>query len=247
MKKHTTDTKFLNSEKQSWGWNQIQYHGASRAIELTSDWTWLKTTLPELSPITQFSKLFYLVWVGFLVFTFKITERPFSQLTAALSTVLLVIVLDSSIIFSLHFILQLAFFLLWIIKLDHKESWMPKNWCFWTVVLEKTLESPLDCKEIQPVHSKGDQSWKHLEGLMLKLKLQYFGTWWEELTPWKRAWCWKDWRQEKGTTEDEMVSWHLWFNGHGFEQALVMDRETWHAAVHGFVKRWTQLSEWTEL
>ena len=60
-------------------------------------------------------------------------------------------------------------------ELDYKESWAPKNLCFWTVVLEKTLESPLDCKEIQPVHPKGDQSWVFTEGLMLKLKLQYFG------------------------------------------------------------------------
>ena len=59
-------------------------------------------------------------------------------------------------------------------ELDCEESWVPKNWCFWTVVL-KTLESPLDCKEIQPVHSKGDQSWVFLEGMMLKLKVQYFG------------------------------------------------------------------------
>ena len=60
-------------------------------------------------------------------------------------------------------------------ELDCEESWTPKNWCFWTVVLEKTLESPLDCKEIQPVHPKGDQSWCSLDGLMLRLKLQYFG------------------------------------------------------------------------
>ena len=59
--------------------------------------------------------------------------------------------------------------------LDCEESWAPKNWCFWTVVLEKTLESPLDCKEIQPVYSKGDRSWVFLEGMMVKLKLQYFG------------------------------------------------------------------------
>ena len=63
--------------------------------------------------------------------------------------------------------------LMW--ELDYKESWAPKNWCFWNVVLEKTLESPLDCKEIQPVHPKGDHSWVSLEGLMLKVKLQYFG------------------------------------------------------------------------
>ena len=60
-------------------------------------------------------------------------------------------------------------------ELDYKESWAPKNWCFWTVVLEKTLESPLDCKKIQPVHTKWDQSWIFIGGLMLKLKLQYFG------------------------------------------------------------------------
>ena len=63
----------------------------------------------------------------------------------------------------------------WMWELDYKESWMLKNWCFWTVVLEKILESPLDCKEVQPVHPKGNQSWIFIEGLMLKLKLQYFG------------------------------------------------------------------------
>ena len=60
-------------------------------------------------------------------------------------------------------------------ELECEESWAPKNWCFWTVMLEKTLESPLDCKEIQPVHSEGDRPWISLEGMMLKLKLQYFG------------------------------------------------------------------------
>ena len=63
---------------------------------------------------------------------------------------------------------------IWIWELDHKESWVPTNWCFWTMVLEKTLESSLDCKEIQPVHPKGNQSWIFI-GRMLKLKLQYFG------------------------------------------------------------------------
>ena len=63
----------------------------------------------------------------------------------------------------------------WMWELDSKESWVPKNWCFFTVVLEKTLESPLDCKEIQPVHLIGNQSWVFIEGLMLKLKLQHFG------------------------------------------------------------------------
>ena len=63
----------------------------------------------------------------------------------------------------------------WLWQLDYKESWALKNWCFWTVLLEKTLESPLDCKEIQPVNPKGNQSWIFISGLMLKLKLQYFG------------------------------------------------------------------------
>ena len=79
----------------------------------------------------------------------------------------------------------------WMWELDHKESWALKKWCFWTVVLEKTLESPLDCKEIQPVHPKGDQSWILLEGLMLKLKLQYFGhlMWITDLS--EKTWCWE--------------------------------------------------------
>ena len=63
----------------------------------------------------------------------------------------------------------------WMWELDYKESWAPKNWCFWTVLLEKTLESPLDCKEIELAYPKGNQSWYSLEGLMLKLKLQFFG------------------------------------------------------------------------
>ena len=87
-------------------------------------------------------------------------------------------------------------------------------------VLEKTLESPLDWKEIQPVHPKGNQSWIFIGGLMLKLKLQYFGHLKNWLI-WKDPDDGKDWRQEeKGTTEDEMVGWHHWLNGHEFEQAL---------------------------
>ena len=95
----------------------------------------------------------------------------------------------------------------WMWVLDYKESWMPKNWCFWTVVLEKTLESPLDCKEIQPVHPKGNSPEYSLEGLMLKVKLQYL--WAPDVKNWliwKDPAAGKDWRQEeKGTTEDEMV------------------------------------------
>ena len=76
-------------------------------------------------------------------------------------------------------------------ELNHKESWEPKNWCFWTEVLEKTLKSPLDCKEIQPVYSEGNQSEYSLDGLMLKLKLQYFGHLMRRTEYLKRPWCWK--------------------------------------------------------
>ena len=79
----------------------------------------------------------------------------------------------------------------WMWELDHKEGWALKNWCFWTVVLEKTLECPLDCKEIKEVNPKGNQSWYSLEGLMLKLKLQYFGHLMWRWFHWKRPWCWE--------------------------------------------------------
>ena len=104
--------------------------------------------------------------------------------------------------------------------LDNKESWMLKNWCFRTVVLEKTLESPLDCKEIQPVYPKGDQSWVFIEGLILKLKLQYFGQL-QELTHWKRPWYWEG--LEAGGEWDNR-GWVGWMDqllyGHELEQVL---------------------------
>ena len=109
----------------------------------------------------------------------------------------------------------------WMWELDYKESWAPKNWCFWTVVLEKTLESPLDCKEIQPVHLKGNQSWIFIGRTDAEA---------ETPVPWplnENNWLiWKDpdagkdWRwEEKGTTEDEMVGWHHRLDGHEFGQA----------------------------
>ena len=101
-------------------------------------------------------------------------------------------------------------------ELDCEESWAPKNWCYWTVVvLEKTLESPLDYKEIQPVHTKGDQSGCSLEGLMLTLNSNTLATSCEELTHWKRPWCWEGLRAGgKGTTEDEMAGWHHRLDAH---------------------------------
>ena len=76
-------------------------------------------------------------------------------------------------------------------ELDHKESWAPKNWCFSTVVLEKNLESPLDCKEIQPVRPKGDQSWIFIGRTDAEAEIPILATWWEELTHWKRPWWWE--------------------------------------------------------
>ena len=95
----------------------------------------------------------------------------------------------------------------WMWELDNKESWVPKNWYFWTVVLKKTLESPLDCKEIQRVHLKGYQSWVFTGRTDAEA---------ETLVLWPPD-AVKDWGQEeKGTIEDEMVAWHHWLNGYGF-------------------------------
>ena len=79
----------------------------------------------------------------------------------------------------------------WMWELDYKESWVLKNWCFWTVVLEKTLESPLDCKEIQPVHPKGNQSWIFFGRTCWSQNSSTLATWCEELIHWERSWCWE--------------------------------------------------------
>ena len=109
-----------------------------------------------------------------------------------------------------------------MLELDHKESWVPKNWCFWTVVLEKTLESPLDCKEIQPVHPKGNQPWISIGRTDAEAEAPI--RWPPDANNWltgKDPDAGKDWRQEeKGTTEDKMIGWHHQLEGHEFEQAL---------------------------
>ena len=106
----------------------------------------------------------------------------------------------------------------WMWQLDYKENWALKNWCFWTVVLEKTLESPLDCKEIKPIYSKGDQSRIFIGRTDIDAET---GLLWppdvKNWLIWKDADVGNDWRQtEKGMTEDEMAGWHHWLNGHEF-------------------------------
>ena len=137
-------------------------------------------------------------------------------------------------------------------ELDCEESWAPKNWCFWTVVLEKTLESPLDCKEIQPVHSKGDRSWVFFGRNDAKAETPVL--WPPHAKSWligKDSDDGRDWRQEeKGTTEDEMAGWH-----HGLDGRWVWvnsGRWWWTgrpgcAAIHGIAKSWRRPSDWTEL
>ena len=116
----------------------------------------------------------------------------------------------------------------WMWELDYKENWALKNWCFWTLVLEKTLESPLDCKEIQPVHPKGNQSWIFIGRTDAKAETPIL--WPPDVRNWliwKDCDAGKDWRQEeKGVTENEMVEWHYPLNGHEFEQALGEDRKS---------------------
>ena len=135
-------------------------------------------------------------------------------------------------------------------ELDYKESWMPKNWCFWTAMFEKTLESPLDFKDIHPVDPQGNQSWIIIGRTDAEAEIPIL--WPPDVKDWfigKDPDAGKDWRQEeKGMTEDEMVGWHHWFNGHGFQQApRVGDGQGSLACCSPWVTgSQTGLSDWTK-
>ena len=138
-------------------------------------------------------------------------------------------------------------------ELDCEESWAPKNWCFWTVVLEKTLESPLDCKEIQPVHSKGNQPWVFFGRNDAKAETPVL------CPPHVKSWLigkvsdagWDQGQEEKGTTEDEMAEWHHWLGGHESEWTPgVGDGQGGLACCSSWGRKESDMTErlnWTEL
>ena len=138
-------------------------------------------------------------------------------------------------------------------ELDCSESWAPKNWCFWTEVLEKTLESPLDCKEIQPVHSKGDQPWVFIRRTDAKAETPV--SWPPHTKSWligKDSDAGRDWGQEeKGMTEDEMAGWHHWLDGHEFGWTLgVVDGQGGLVCCNSWGCKESDMTEhlnWTDL
>ena len=148
-----------------------------------------------------------------------------------------------------HFLLKYTCGYVWMWELDCEEGWAPKNWSFWTVVLEKTLESPLDCKEIQPVHSKGDQSWVFFGRTGVKAETLIL---WP---PHAKSWVIgkeSDWGLGAGEEGDDR-GWDGWMASPTWWTWVWVNSgswwwtEAWCAAVHGVAKSRTRLSDWTEL
>ena len=135
----------------------------------------------------------------------------------------------------------------WMWELECEESWVLKNWCFWTVVLEETLESPLDCKKIQPVHPKGDQPWVFIGTTDAEAEIPIL--WPSHVKSWL---IWKDpdarrdqEQEEKGTTEDEMAGWHHWLDGHESEETLgVGDGQGSLACCDSWGRKESDTAEW---
>ena len=139
----------------------------------------------------------------------------------------------------------------WMWELNYKESWALKNWCFWTVVLEKTLESPLDCKEIQPVNPKGNQPWIFIGRLKLKLKHQYFGHLMRRADSFEKTWCWERFNAEG---EGDNRGWDGWMASPTQWTCVWVNSRSWwwtgrlgRAVVHGVTTSQTQWGDGTEL
>ena len=151
---------------------------------------------------------------------------------------------DITLLTKVHIVKAMVFpVVMYKCELNHKTGWVPKNWCFPTVVLEKTLQSPLDSQEIKQVNPKGNQLWIFIGRTEVEVPI----LWPPNTNIWlfgKDPDAGKNWRQEKGVTEDEIVGYHHQLSEHELEQTPG-DDEVWCAAVHGVTTSWTRLSNWT--
>ena len=158
---------------------------------------------------------------------------------------------DITLLTKVHLVKAMVFpVIMYECELDYKESWMLKNWCFWTVVLEKTLESALDCKEVKPVNHKGNQSWTFIGKTCWNWNSNTLATWCEELTRWKRPWYWG---RLKAGGEGDNRGWDGWIASLTWWTWVWVSTRSWWWTGDGMLqsmgsqKSWTWLSDWTEL